>query len=84
MMICGDRFPELLQRPSRGRMRSYITIQELARPDFHDDEDVEHPKTGRHRDQKITGENGSRVIPDERLPVLRRCSPASPIWLRSQ
>lgn len=78
-MITRHCLAKLLQRPHCGRVRGYVAVQDLSRPNFHDHEHVKHSKSRGHRNQKITGNDRSRVIMNECLPMLRGCSLALPI-----
>ena len=40
LMITGDRFPKLLQRPLPARMCGYIAMQDFPGSHFHDQEAV--------------------------------------------
>ena len=41
-MVAGDGFPELLQCPVRGWMRSHVVIDNAATPDLHHQKNIKH------------------------------------------
>ena len=74
--ITSDERPELLNGPLGRGMLRHVPVRDPACPDFQDDEHVENPERGHHRDKEVAREHGARVIADKRVPLLRRGSGA--------
>jgi len=72
-----QKLPELLGGPLGGRVLSDVAVQDPARSNFHCDEDVQHAKARRNRNEEVTGDNGVGMIPNENGPALAGASP----WL---
>ena len=73
-MIEHQKLPELLGGPLGGRVLSDVAVQDPARSNFHCDEDVQHAKARRDRNEEVTGDNGVRMIPNEGGPALAGAS----------
>jgi hypothetical protein len=70
-VVTGKSFPKLLYSPGLSRMRSHSAMQDPPGSHFHDEEHKEDTKSGCHGNKEVAGNNRSRVIADERLPMLR-------------
>src|SRR5215470_7487569 len=57
-----------------------VELDDSARAHFHDYEDIQDAKAGRHHGEEITGQNGLCLIADKGHPTLRR-GPARWSWL---
>src|SRR5664280_3496455 len=75
-MVAWNGFSELLQCPLCGRTRGHVVMENTTAPDLHHDENIEHPESGRARNQEVTSDDALRMILDEGSPVLRRRSGA--------
>jgi hypothetical protein len=75
-MVAWNGFSELLQRPLCGRMRGHVAMENTTAPYLHHDENIEHPESGRDRNQEVTSDDALCMILDEGSPVLRRRSAA--------
>src|SRR5215471_316809 len=71
-MIARQRFPELLQRPFRRGMGSYVVVDNHAGSDLYDDEDVEGAEGGGDHHEEVAGHHDLGMIPDEGQPALFR------------
>src|SRR5450759_4340058 len=71
-MVAGNGFSQLLQFPLCGRMCSHVVMQNTTAPYLHHDENIEHPESGRDRNQEVTSDDALRMILDEGSPMLRR------------
>jgi hypothetical protein len=49
-----------------------VEMSDSARAHFHNQENVQDPKTGRHRGEEIAGENSLGMVANEGHPTLRR------------
>jgi len=49
-----------------------IEVSDSARSHFYHREDIQHPKAGRHRDEKVAGQNALGMIVDNCHPGLKR------------
>src|SRR5271167_1703574 len=70
--LTGDDLPELLQGPLCGGMSGDVEVSDPASAHFHDHEDVQHPKSGRHGDEEIASQNALGMVADKGHPTLRR------------
>ncbi len=70
-MIAGYRLSELLQGPLRGRMCGHVHVSNLARTDFHHDEDVEELEPGGDDREEVGGDERLRMVANEGGPALR-------------
>lgn len=53
VMVARQRLPELLKRPFRGGMGSYVLVDNLAGSDLYDDKDVEGAEcSGDHHEER--------------------------------
>ncbi len=75
-MVAWNGFSELLQRPLRGRMCGHVVMENPTAFYLHHDENIQHPESGRDRNQEVTSHDALRMILDEGSPVLRRRSGA--------
>src|ERR1017187_2139984 len=73
-MVAWNGFWELLQRPLCGRMRGHVVVENTTAPYLHHDKNIEHPESGRDRNQKVASDHALCMILDEGCPVLRRRS----------
>ena len=64
-MIARQRFPELLQRPFRRGMASDIVVENPARFDLHDDEDVEGTECGGDHHEEVAGHHDLGMVADK-------------------
>ena len=71
-MITRQRFPELLQRPFRRGMASDIVVENPARFDLHDDEDVEGTECGGNHHEEVAGHHDLGMVADKGQPALFR------------
>jgi hypothetical protein len=51
-------------------------MENTTAPYLHHGENIEHPKSGRDRNQEVTSDDALRMILDKGSPVLRRRSGA--------
>src|ERR1035438_1324562 len=75
-MVAWNGFSQLLQCPLCGGMRGHVVMQNATAPYLHHDENIEHPESGRDRNQKVTSDDALCMILDEGSPALRRRSGA--------
>ena len=75
-MVAGNGFSQLLQRPLCGGMPGHVVMENTTGPHLHHDENIEHPESGRDRNQEVTSDDALRMILDEGSPMLRRRSSA--------
>src|ERR1019366_964042 len=73
-MVAWDGFSQLLQRPLCGGMRGHVVMKNPTASYLHHDENIEHPESGRDRNQEVTSDDALRMILDEGSPVVRRRS----------
>src|SRR5215472_4724297 len=71
-MIARQRFPELLQRPFRRGMGSYVVVDNHAGSDLYDDEDVEGAEGGGDHHEEVAGHDDFGMITDDGQPALFR------------
>src|SRR5262249_25159213 len=71
-MISRQRFPELLQRPFRRGMGSYVVVENLAGSDLYDNEDVESTESGRDHREEVASRDDLGMVTDEGQPALFR------------
>ena len=76
-VLSRDALPELLQCPFCSRMAGDIAVNNPARPDFDDHEDVKDVKGRRHHYEEIAGYNRLRMVAHETQPSLRRIGRAT-------
>jgi hypothetical protein len=57
----ADRFAQLLQGPTGGRMCGDVAMNQTTTAVLDDNEYVEQPKRGGHDDQEITGDDSLGV-----------------------
>jgi hypothetical protein len=69
-MVERKRFAELLGDPPTCWVGGDVDVQESARFDFHDDEDVEDLEPYGDDGEKVGGDDGVGVVPDEGGPGL--------------
>jgi hypothetical protein len=80
-MLVGNGFTELLGCPCPGRMWGDVDVQHSPRLHFDDDEDEEDLKPWGDDGEKVGGDDGARVIADERGPSLRALLFARTFWI---
>jgi len=80
--LSRDGLPELLERPVRGGMSGDVEVSDPARSHFHDHENVQHPKAGRHANEEITGQHPLSMVANKRHPTLRRGATAASCSIR--
>ena len=71
-MTAWQRFPQLLERPFRRGMGSYVLVQNLAGSDFYDDEDIEGTECSGDHHEEVAGHNDLGMVADEGQPTLFR------------
>src|SRR5215831_7637369 len=64
-MIARQCLPELLERPFRRRMGSDVLLENLARSDLYDDEDVERTECGGDHHEEVAGHHDLGMVADE-------------------
>src|SRR5262249_16366043 len=70
--IPNHTFSELLQGPASGRMLGNVEVKDASRSDLHDHQHIDQSKGGGYDDEKVRGNDGLYMIPDESHPALRR------------
>jgi hypothetical protein len=64
-VLSWDALPELLQRPFCRRMGGDIAVNNPARPDFDNHENVKDAKGRRHHHEEIAGHDCLCMVADE-------------------
>jgi hypothetical protein len=75
--VLGERFQDLLSRPSRCRMLGHVEMKHPAPTMAQHHQNKQNPKSGGGHGKEIDGDQLVYVIVDERLPGLRRGFAAS-------
>jgi hypothetical protein len=69
---------ELRSVPIGSRMICHIAVKNPPRTDFDRDKDVQDLKRSGHRDEQVAGDDGTRMIVNERRPTLTGRLPRTP------
>lgn len=70
LMVIGQKFAELLNRPFGGGMIGYVDMQNPTGTNIHHHEDVEDTKSRGDGNEEIAGNCGLRMVTNERRPSL--------------
>jgi hypothetical protein len=73
-MIESQKLPELLSRPLGSGMLSDVRVENAPRTDLQGYEDIQDAERSGHRNEKVAGNDGFRMIPDKGLPTLAGAS----------
>ena len=73
-MIARYRFSKLLQGPRCRRVCGDVAVHDAPRPDFHQEEHMKSSEPSSNHQEKITGDDGRGMIPDEGAPAVRNGS----------
>src|SRR2546427_3925645 len=68
--IASNTFSKLLKRPLGSRMLSNVKVKDSPRVEFHDHKDINQLERCGDNDKEVAGDNGFRMIADERHPAL--------------
>ena len=55
-------------------MRSHVGVENAPRTDLHCDEDIQDTERNGHRNEKVAGYDGLRMVANEGCPTLARAS----------
>jgi hypothetical protein len=69
MVVCKE-FAELLSGPFRRWMIGHVDMQNPPRANLHRYEDVDHPKSRADGNVEVAGNDGLRMVVNERRPTL--------------
>src|SRR5579863_1370832 len=69
-MIERQKLAELLSRPLGRGMRGHVRVENAPRTDLHCDEDIQDAERNGHRNEKVAGHDGPRMVANEGCPTL--------------
>ena len=72
---------ELLSGPIGSRMICHIAVKSPSRTDLDRDKDVQDLKRSGHRGEQVAGDDGTRMIVNERRPTVTERLPRTPTLL---
>ncbi len=84
LMVSWDGFPQLLQRPFRGRMGRHVAVKNLPCGMLDDHEHIENLEGPRGRHEEVTRHDSFGMTPEEGRPALIGAralrSTVNPLW----